>query len=54
MGLSAPRAEYLVIIAFHTVKTIAGDQPSRYTGVNELVTNRQNADLKHPQNIYQL
>ena len=25
-----------------------------YTGVNELVTNRQNSDIKHPQNMYQL
>ena len=26
----------------------------RYTGVNELVTNRQDSDINHPQNIYQL
>ena len=54
MGLSTPRAEYLVIIALQTVNKIERYYPSRYTRVNELVTNRKNYGIKHPQNIYQL
>ena len=46
MGLSAPRADSLVIIYLKTVKQIARDQPSRCNGVNELVTNRQHSDIK--------
>ena len=54
MVISAYRDESLVIVTLQTVKTIERDQPSRYNGVNELVTNRQNYDIKHPQYIYQL
>ena len=52
MGLSVPRDEFLVIIALQTLKKIARDQPSRYTGVKELVKNRQHSNIKHQQNTY--
>ena len=54
IGLIAPRDDSRVIIDLHTLNQIARDQPSIYTGVIELVTNRQHYDIKHPQNIYQL
>ena len=54
MGLSVPRDDSIVIIDLQTVKKITWDQPSIYTGFNEIVTNRKKSDIKHPQNIYQL
>ena len=54
MGLSSPRSYSLVIFALQIVKKIVKYQPSKYAGVNEIVKNRQNSDIKHPQNIYQL
>ena len=51
MGLSAPRADSTEIISFQTVKKFANDYPYIFTAVNELVENRQNADMKHPQTI---
>ena len=41
-------------IALHTVKTIVRYLLSIYTVFNKLETNRQNYDIKHQQNIYQL
>ena len=49
MSLGAPRDDSLMIIALQTVKQIARNKHSKYTGANELVTNRQNSDMKHPQ-----
>ena len=46
MEISAPRYNSLVIIALQTVKKIVRDQPSRCAGVDEIVTNRQNYDIK--------
>ena len=54
MVLSDPRDDSFDIIALYTAEKNMSDQTSIYNGVNEVVTNRQNSDIKYPQNIYQL